>query len=165
MLNEAPPIVTVARQDGITGYLVAIPPEDLPPVRARDLEAAWDASRRAARSAAWDAPRLFRFLRADREPTALALADPDACCWAGAVDRTLGLASAYGISVCLRLLALVDLLATARWAPFATRRDGSAIDPGLLAAAAALPLTEQGRLDEARLRLRVTGALHPLGAS
>ena len=28
----------------------------------------------------------------------------------------LGLRSSYGVSVCLRLLALVDLLARARWA-------------------------------------------------
>ncbi len=149
-------------RDGTTGYVVAVPPEELPPVRARDLEAAWDASREAAVREAWDVPRLFRFRRADAAAdTELALADPDACCWAGAVDRTLGLASAYGISVCLRLLALVDLLASAPWARawFAVRRDGARIDPALLREAASLPLTEQGRLDEALLRARLPGVV------
>jgi len=153
--------VTVARgHDGVFGYLVSVPPEDLPPVRARDLEAAWDASREAALRDTWDVPRLFRFRRAGDHDTELALADPDACCWAGAVDRTLGLATTYGISVCLRLLALVDLLASAAWASpwFALRRDGAAIHPSLLSAAASLPLTEQGRLDEKTLRRRVSAA-------
>ncbi len=148
-------------RDGTTGYLVALPPEALPPVRMHDLAAAWDAAREAADAARWDAPRLFRFRRTavqDGEPcTELALADADACCWAGAVDRTLGLASAYGISVCLRLLGLVDLLASAPWASawFALRRDGAAIDPSLLRAAASARLTTQGRLDEACLRARL----------
>jgi hypothetical protein len=145
-------------QDGTTGYLVALPPEELPPVRVRDLEAAWDASREAACRDAWDVPRLFRFRRLDAaSDTELALADPDACCWAGAVDRTLGLASAYGISVCLRLLGLIDLLASEPWARawFCVRRDGARIDPALLRAAAALPLNVHGRLDETRLRARL----------
>ncbi len=167
----SPRVVEVAVQrDGTTGYLVALPPEALPPVRTRDLAAAWDAARAAAAAASWDVPRLFRFRRgssgADAAAgsadacTELALADPDACCWAGAVDRTLGLASAYGISVCLRLLALVDLLGSAPWAAawFALRRDGAEIDPLLLREAALSPLTAQGRLDEARLRARLAQA-------
>ncbi len=157
---SSPVQVAVAR-DGTRGYLVAVPPADLPPVRARDLEAAWDAARDAAARADWGVPRLFRFRGADGAPsTELALADPDACCWATAVDRTLGLASAYGISVCLRLLALVDLLASAAWAGpwFSLRRDGAAIEPQLWRAAAALPLNEEGRLDEPRLRARLAAA-------
>lgn len=152
-------VSVVVYRDGTTGYLVALPPEELPPVRARDLAAAWEASREAAVGEAWDVPRLFRFRRdAAADDTELALADPDACCWAGAVDRTLGLATAYGISVCLRLLALVDLMARAPWARawFAVRRDGACIDPALLREAAALPLTGQGRLDENLLRARLS---------
>lgn len=143
--------------DGTTGYLVELAPEALPPVRARDLSAAWDAARGAAHAERWDVPRLFRFHPAGGAGIELALADPDACCWAGAVDRTLGLASAYGISVCLRLLALVDLLASASWATswFALRRDGADIAPSLLSAAAAAPLTPQGRLDESTVKARL----------
>jgi hypothetical protein len=145
-------------QDGTRGYWVGITPAELPPVRARDLERAWDAARDAAARADWSVPRLFRFERGDGvPPTELALADPDACCWAGAVERTLGLATTYGISVCLRLLALVDLMGSARWAGslFTLRRDGAAIEPQLWRAAASLPLTDQGRLDEEGLRARL----------
>ena len=157
-VHAAPrPVQVAVGRDGTRGYLVALPPPELPPVRARDLEAAWDAARESAVRADWDVPRLFRFRGADGEPaTELALADQDACCWAGAVDRTLGLASAYGISVCLRLLALVDLLASAQWAGglFSLRRDGTRIAPQLWMAAAHLPLTPAGGLDPVRLRDR-----------
>ncbi len=145
------------RADGTLTYLVEVPPEALPPVRQRDLSAAWDAARDAATQDAWGAPRLFRFVRADGGKTDLALADPDACCWASAVDRTVGIASCYGLSLCLRLLALVDLLARAAWAGplFTVRRDGVALDDTLLVAAATLPLTADARFDEAGFRARV----------
>ena len=152
------PVQVAVGRDGTRGYLVALPPPELPPVRARDLEAAWDAARESAVRADWDVPRLFRFSGEDGAPAMeLALADPDACCWAGAVDRTLGLASAYGISVCLRLLALVDLLASAAWAGalFSLPRDGARIAPQLWRAAAQLPLTPEGGLDPSRLRDRL----------
>ena len=144
-------------RDGTTGYLVGLAPDALPPVRARDLSAAWDAARGAAEAKHWDVPRLFRFHGAEGPGLELALADPDACCWAGAVDRTLGLASAYGISVCLRLLALVDLLASASWARpwLALKRDGAEIAPSLLSVAAMAPLTPQGRLDETAIQARL----------
>ena len=55
----------------------------------------------------------------------------DARCWAGAVDRTVGLGTSYGLALCLRLLALVDLLARARWAIplFRLERDGADLHP------------------------------------
>ena len=148
------------RADGTLTYLVAVPPEALPPVRPRDLSAAWEAARDAATQVAWGIPRLFRFCRADGTRTDLALADPDACCWAGAVDGTVGIGTCYGLSVCLRLLALVDLLASARWAGklFALRRDGAALDATLLRAAATLPLTADARFNEADFRARVAQA-------
>ena len=145
------------RADGGLTYLIDMAPEALPPVRGRDLAAAWDAAREAAAADAWGTPRFFRFRRPDASVTDLALADPDASCWAAAVDRTVGLGSTLGMSLCLRLLALVDLLATARWAKalFALRRDGAEIDPALLHAVATLPLTRDARLDESRLRASV----------
>jgi hypothetical protein len=147
-----------AAADGTLTYLVALPPEALPPVRLRDLSAAWDAARSAAITASWGTMRLFRFRRADGSVTDLALADRDACCWAGAVDCTVGMQTAYGLSLCLRLLALVDLLSRARWADtmFTMKPDGAEIDPALLHGAATAPLTSEARFDEAEIRDRVS---------
>jgi hypothetical protein len=151
------------RADGALTYLIDLAPESLPPVRVRDLARAWEAAREAAAAAVWGTPRFFRFRRPDASVTDLALADPDASCWAAAVDQTVGLGSTLGLSLCLRLLALVDLLATARWATplVALRRDGAEIDPGLLHAAATLPLTQDARFDEIRLRASVARARLP----
>src|SRR5215472_6148878 len=101
---------------GSLTYLVSLPPEELPSVHRRDLERAWYAARDAALAQRWSVVRLFRFQRPDGSLGDLALADRDACCWAGAVDGMVGLRNSYGVSLCLRLLALVDLLARARWA-------------------------------------------------
>lgn len=144
--------------DGSLTYLVDVPPEDLPPVHRRDLERAWYAARDAALSDRWSVIRGFRFRREDGTFSDLALADPDACCWAGAVDRTLGMRNSYGLSVCLRLLALVDLLARVRWADSLCllRRDGAELHPVLLRAAASTPLTAEARFDEAGFRGRLS---------
>lgn len=150
-----------ARPDGALIYLVTLPPEALPPVRPRDLAAAWDAARAAALDARWGAARLFRFRRADGTSLDLSLGDPDACCWAGAVDGTVGMGHSYGLSLCLRLLALVDLLARAPWAGqhMALRRDGAALAPSLVQAAATLRLTRDGRFDEGDFRARLAPML------
>jgi hypothetical protein len=143
--------------DGLLTYFVTSSPEDLPPVHRRDLERAWYAARDAALAQCWDVARLFRFQRPDGSYGDLALADRDACCWAGAVDGTLGLRNSYGLSVCLRLLALVDLLARVRWADSLCllQRDGAELHPSLLRAAAAAPLTAEARFDEAGFRSRL----------
>ena len=146
------------RPDGVLLYLVALSPEALPPVRARDLTAAWDAARTAALDARWGAARLFRFHRADGSTLDLALGDPDACCWADAVDGTVGMTGTYGLSLCLRLLGLVDLLGRTPWANglMALRRDGAALAPALTQAAATGRLTSEGRFDESDVRRRCT---------
>jgi hypothetical protein len=156
-----------AAADGTMTYLVDLAPEALPPVRQRDLAAAWEAARARAiaagddaggsGAAGWDVARLFRFRRADGTHTDLALADQDACCWAGAVDGTVGMETSYGLSLCLRLLALVDLLARARWAAgfLALRPEGAEIDPSVLRAAAHAPLTAEARFDESGFRAQV----------
>ncbi len=117
----------------------------------------WYAARDAAIGSVWGAMRGFRFRRADGSTTDLALADRDALCWASAVDRTVGMGTCYGLSLCLRLLALVDLLARAPWAAplFRLARDGAELDPALLRAAAIVPLTEEGRFDEKLFRARI----------
>jgi hypothetical protein len=146
-----------AGPEGTLTYFVRLRPEDLPAVHGRDLERAWYASREAALGQRWGAARFFRFRRPDGSFGDLALADRDACCWADAVDRMLGLRSSYGVSVCLRLLALVDLLARTRWVdPLCSlRRDGADLHPSLLRAAASAPLTADARFDEITFRTRL----------
>lgn len=155
--------------NGALTYLVDLPPEALPPVRGRDLAAAWDAARDAASDAAWGAARLFRFRRPDGSVTDLALSDEDARCWAGAVDGTVGIGTSYGLSLCLRLLALVDLLARASWIAgwFKVGRTGTALHPSLLDAAATAQLTAEARFDETGFRARLGGlpAPHSPGAT
>lgn len=143
--------------DGTLLYLVALSPDALPPVRARDLAAAWDAARSAALAERRGPARLFRFRRADGSALDLALGDRDACCWASGVDGTVGMRDGYGLSICLRLLALIDLLARAPWAGtlVALKRDGAAIAPALMQAAATQSLTGEGRFDEHGLRARL----------
>jgi len=144
-------------RDGTMTYLVDLPPEALPPVLGRDLAAAWDAARDAASDAAWGAARLFRFQRPDGSVTDLALSDEDARCWAGAVDGTVGMQTSYGLSLCLRLLALVDLLARAPWTTtlFQIERTGTALHPALLNTAATAQLTAEARFDESGFRDRL----------
>ncbi len=152
--------------DGALTYLVDLAPEELPRVRGRDLERAWYAAREAAIAAAWGSVRGFRFRRRDGSMVDLALADRDAACWAGAVDGTVGLGSSYGLSVCLRLLALVDLLARAEWAAafYRLARDGAELDGALLRAAATAPLDADLRFEEAGFRARLARpALAPGG--
>ena len=140
--------------DGSLTYLVDVPPEALPPVCGSDLERAWYAAREAAIAQSWGAVRGFRFRRPDGSHTDLALADRDARCWAGAVDGTVGIGNSYGLSLCLRLLALVDLLARVEWARSLLRleRDGAELHPSLLRTAATTPLTREARFDETRFR-------------
>jgi len=139
---------------GSVTYLVDLPPEALPTVAKRDLELAWYAARDAAIADNWGSVRAFRFNRPDGSHTDLALADRDASCWVGAVDRSVGLATTQGLSLCLRLLAWVDLLARASWARplFRLARDGAEFHPALLRAAASQPLTQDARFDEAGFR-------------
>lgn len=148
--------------DGTLTYQVAVPPEALPPVRPRDLDAAWQRARAAALAERWGPLRLFRFLREDGSTTDLALTDPDAACWAEAANLVAPLASTYGMSLCLRLLALVSLLAgagreAADWTTplFTLRRDGADIAPVLLNAAAQVTLNRDAHFDAERLRARL----------
>jgi hypothetical protein len=139
-------------------YLIDLPPEALPSVCKRDLERAWYAAREAALDERQGAVRGFRFNRPDGSHTDLALSDRDARCWVGAVVRTVGIASTTGLSLCLRLLALIDLLAHAPWARslFHLARDGAEFHPALLRAAASQPLTRDARFDEAGFRVRLS---------
>lgn len=152
------PIRVGGSPDGLMTYLIDLPPEALPSVCKRDLERAWYAAREAAIAEQQGAVRGFRFNRPDGSHTDLALADRDARCWVGAVDRSVGIASASGLSLCLRLLALIDLLTRAPWARslFHLARDGAEFHPALLKTAASQPLTKEARFDEAGFRARLS---------
>lgn len=166
-MTNAPLIRTALTRDGTLTYLVPVPPEALPPVRGRDLAAAWDHAREAAAGAAWGAARLFRFQRPDGGTTDLALSDDDARCWAAAVDAAVSIGTSHGLSLCLRLLALVDLLARAPWTAglFQIGRNGTTLHPALLAAAAEAPLDADARFDETGFRARLARPLASPSAS
>jgi hypothetical protein len=131
-------------------HLVSAPPSALPTVSKRDLEQAWEAAQGGGAAPA----RFFRFATAGRPPVELLLQDRDAAAWAAAVERSAGLSTPYGVSVCLRLLALVAVMAEAGWvrAWFALRRDGAEIRPELWHAAALVRLNDSGGFDETDLR-------------
>jgi hypothetical protein len=144
---------------GTLTYVLDFAPAATPGVRRADLARAWDEARAAATAMRWGVARALLFRPADAAPTNLAIADRDARCWAGAVDATLGLHHAYGIAVCLRLLALVDLLARAPWLAALYALDGGTAEfhPALLSAAASCALDSEARLVEGDVRERLRG--------
>lgn len=144
---------------GSLTYLVDALPEELPAVRKRDVEIAWDSAHRAARAGNWGVVRGFRFQRRGQDneatpPRDLLLADANAACWAAAVDGLVGLGNLYGLSLCLRLLALVDLLTQARWADglYRMHRGEAEMDVRLLRLAATARMTPQAGFDAAAFR-------------
>ena len=141
---------TAIGQNGTVLHVIAAAPARLPVVGKRDLEQAWEAAR--ARSAG--PPRAFRFAPPGAAPVELLLNDTDAASWAAAVDAVADLATPRGLSICLRLLALVELMSRAGWARqwFSLRAGEAEIAGALLQAAALAPLNEAGGFDEPALR-------------
>lgn len=164
MRTVQPQVRAAQAPDGTQVHLLDHPPHDLPPVHARDLAAAWDTARHAAIRGRRGTARQFRFRNPDGTTTGLALHDRDAACWAAA--NAHGLQTTYGVSLCLRLLALVELLtrAPALRAYLTLDRGTADLHPALLRAAAAIPLTEDARFDEARIHGQLTPASLPSGA-
>lgn len=160
-------IQTVRLACGAVSYHVDLPPELLPAVRARDLTVAWDLARDAAEADAWGVGRCFSFRRADGTTCDLALSDEDACCWAGAVDALASIGTSYGLALCLRLLALVDLLGRTQCLShlFRLARGRPTLHPALLATAAYVPLDRDARFDEALFRARLATVAPPISQS
>ena len=162
-----PTIEVASAANGTLTYLIHDAPGALPPVHRRDLLAAWDAARAEALVASMPGcRRAFRFARPDGGTTDLSLSDPDARCWANALDRRSSMASPYGLSVCLRLLALIDLLAASPWARghMELHPTGAELHPQLLRLAAETRLTDEARFDEAAFRAGLIAALPPASA-
>jgi len=154
-----------AGADGSLLYLVDLAPEAMPAVQAADIARAWQAARLAASAAQWGTARALLFRKAGGALARMSLADDDARCWAGAVDRLVGLDHVYGLAVCLRLLALVELLARAPWLAGLYDLDGgeAELHPALLGAAATCRLDSDARLVEGDVRDRL-GRLAPAHA-
>jgi hypothetical protein len=154
------PIRTAEGPEGEILHLVPHAAPALPPVTKRDLEQAWEAARDSAARPLAPRARVIRFAQGADEKLDLRLNDRDAASWADAVDRFADLSTAHGISVCLRLLALVELMGRAAWARawFTLSRAGLEFHPGLLQAAALSPLTETGGFAETALRALLPGA-------
>lgn len=156
------PAIRIARApDGVLTYAIALPPEALPAVRPRDLLDAWEVAREAAAAETFGQPRLLRFTHPDGEATTLALADRDAAAWAEAIDARAGLATVGGLALCLRLLALVDILPRAPFLrPLWTlTREGAEFHPALIEAAAAMALDRGARFDVEGLRALLSRAI------
>ncbi|WP_270938515.1 hypothetical protein, partial [Falsiroseomonas oryzae] len=102
----------------------------------------------------WGPPRTLMFRREGAEPVVLAIADRDARCWAEAVDRGADLATLPGLALCLRLLALIEVIARAPWLAglFDLTAQGIELHPALLRAAASMPLDRGARFDAVALR-------------
>jgi hypothetical protein len=144
-------------------HIIDQPAAQLPPVTRRDLEQAWDA---AQAGGAHGPSRAFRFAAASAVPGAapgaapggapgveLVLTDADATAWAGALDQVMDLSTTRGVSICLRLLALVEAMGRAEPLRrfFAPSRRSFEIHPALLQAAALAPLNETAGFDETAL--------------
>jgi hypothetical protein len=140
--------------NGALAYAIPCPPETLPAVRPDALLAAWDAARAGAAAGRWGPPRVLMFQREASEPTVLAIADRDARCWADAVDRGADLSTLPGLAVCLRLLALVEVMPRCPWliGMFDVTPEGVELHPALLRAAATMPLDSGARFDAEALR-------------
>ena len=82
------------------------------------------------------------------------------------MDARHDLGTPGGLALCLRLLALVDVLGRARWLAgmYSVTPEGIDLHPELLRAAAAMPLDAAARFDETGLR-RLLSRPIPTGAS
>lgn len=147
--RDAPCITCAPGADGTLTYHVPHAVAELPAVRRRDLLAAWDAARDPAQPGALGAAITFRFPDASGGWTVFSLRDLDLVALARGADHVFGLHTAYGLSVCLRLVALVDGLVR-------RGQGGTVIDapPAMLRLAAEGRLTDEAGLDAAWPRAR-----------
>ncbi len=145
------PVETFSGPAGEIIHIVSQPPPALPDVARRDLELAWEAAGAAPIPAA---TRVFHFPNPPSAPVELRVTDADAAAWVAALERERGISNLYNVSLCLRFLALVALMAQAGWARewFALDRAGATLRPELLQAAALVRLNATGDFDETALR-------------
>lgn len=150
-------ITTTALPSGALRHEIGVTAAGLPAVRPAALESAWEVARASAEAGIWGPARLIAF----RDGVEIALTDSDAACWAEAMARRNGLASVSDLALCLRLLALVEVLGRAAWlrGMFTITSDGAEFHPALLAAAARAPLDATGRFEDEPLRAMLARTL------
>ncbi|WP_424812140.1 hypothetical protein [Roseococcus sp. YIM B11640] len=150
-------IITTELPSGAMRHEVSVHLADLPAVAPSQIELAWEVARASAEAGLWGPARLLAFPGG----TEIALTDADAACWAEAMSRHGGLDSLPGLALCLRLLALVELLGRAAWTRgmFAIGAEGAEFHPALLAAAARAPLDATGRFEDAPMRAMLSRTL------
>ncbi len=155
------PITLAAADDGSLSYAIPLAPAELPPVSATALLGAWEAARARAQSGEWGPVRRLLFRGPEGSAIVLAIADRDARCWAEAVDRRAELTTLPGLALCLRLLALVEVMGRSAWMAglFTVTAEGVEMHPSLLRAAASLPLDGAARFDAEALRGLLSRAL------
>jgi hypothetical protein len=143
-------VTTFALPSGALRHEIGLPASALPAVRPAALESAWEAARASAEAGLWGPARLIAF----EDGVEIALTDADAACWAEAMAQRQGMASVGDLALCLRLLALVEVLGRAKWlrGMFTIGADGAEFHPALLAAAARAPLDQTGRFEDGALR-------------
>lgn len=157
MGHIAPMVRTTTLPSGAVRHELPVPPAALPAVPPAALEIAWECAREAAEAGLWGPARLIAFAGGEE----IALTDPDAAAWAEAMARHAGFETLAGLALCLRLLALVEVMGRAPWlrGHFTLRAEGVSFHPALLAAAARAPLDATGRFEESSLRAMLQGML------
>lgn len=150
-------VITTELPSGALRHEVGVAAEALPAVSPAALEIAWEVARASAERGIWGPARLLAFPGGIE----IALTDADAASWAEAMAHHSGLDSLPGLALCLRLLALVELLGRASWTRgmFTIGTDGAEFHPALLAAAARAPLDATGRFEDAPMRAMLSRTL------
>lgn len=152
---------TIPLPSGALRHEIGVTAAELPAVAPAALQAAWEIAREGAAAGQWGQARLLVF----RDGVEIALTDPDAAAWMEAITRAAGLETLSGLALCLRLLALVDLMGRAPWLRglFALGAEGVEFHPMLLAAAARAPLDPTGRFEDAAMRAMLARSLPRAG--
>ena len=151
------------RPDGRKMVCAPFGAQALPPVGISDLGKAWEVASMAAEDGLVTEdtdPEGVVFKDKYGDAIQLEFDDFDALCWATAINRSYGLTTVKGLSLCLRMLALYQVMAESPWAlTFFTfdRKNRLKIDKALMAAAAVTQLTADGRFDADGIQ-RETGA-------
>ena len=150
-------VITTALPTGALRHELGVTASALPAVPPSALEAAWEVAHASAEAGLWGPARLIAF----EDGVEIALTDADAACWAEAMARQGRMSSLSDVALCLRLLALVEVLGRARWlrGMFQITADGAEFHPALLSAAARAPLDATGRFEDAPLRAMLARTL------
>lgn len=143
-----------------------LPPDNLPAVRPGDLMKAWEAATVAAELGLEIGPGAANGVtfRGPGGEVTLLFEDVDVQVWIAGLEHSVGLETPFGISLCFRLLGLIELMATQGW----TRPlfevggpEGPEIHPALFRVAATMPLGRDARFDSREFERRTRPLVGP----